>query len=215
MSDSILISNDAGNTWHKERDSLFGRDFGFYFADYKTVYSLFNTTFYKGIYRIQDSLFAFTQINNRTYSCTIKNDNNTSYNATVIVAKNDSVYYQYSIVIVNGTAFTVTLPKDVPSGNGYSIKVIPTDTLQYSTIQSSSFTINKDSTGVGIVNQEQSQNYIVQGNRIIVKGNEEVAIYSLLGQKLYSVSNSEISLPTGFYIIKCNNTIQKVVIIKP
>ena len=73
----------------------------------------------------------------------------------------------------------------------------------------------KDTTDVAIINHEQTQNYIIQGNRILVKGSEEVVIYSLLGQKLYSASNSEICLPTGFYLVKCNNITQKVVIIKP
>ena len=212
--DSILISKDNGNTWIKEYFPSMGE---LAFGDRNTVYSFnsITTEIFKGIFQIQDSLTSLTQINNRSYSCTIKNDNNTSYNAKIILMRNDSIYYQYTQLIVNGTAFTITIPTTIPSGTGYTFKILPTDTIQYSTIQSSSFTIVKDTTDVAIINHEQAQNYIIQGNRILVKGSEEVVIYSLLGQKLYSVSNSEISLPTGFYLVKCNNITQKVVIIKP
>ena len=206
--DSILISKDNGNTWIKQSFPSMGQ---LAFGDRNTVYSL-TTGIFKGVFQIQDSITSFSQTNNRSYSCTIKNDNNTSYNAKIIVMKNDSIYYQYTQLIVNGIPFTINIPTTIPSGTGYTFKILPTDTIQYSTIQSSSFTIVKDTTDVAIINHEQAQNYIIQGNRILIKGSDEVVIYSLLGQKLYSVSNSEISLPTGFYLVKCNNVIQKVVI---
>jgi hypothetical protein len=115
--------------------------------------------------------------------------------------KNDSVYYQSSVTIQSGTAFTITIPSSIAAGSGYSIKVIPTDTITYAPAQSSVFSI---ATAVPIIGNSPVIRVV---DKSIVCDCTNFTVYNYLGQKMYPTN-----LPIGFYFVQVGNSVQKVII---
>jgi photosystem II stability/assembly factor-like uncharacterized protein len=196
--DSLLISKDGGNTWKNE---YFPSPGGFFvYENPKTVYTLSNNCLYKGIIQTPTTL-SLTQTGNRTVSCTVVTNPPSSFPASIVLMKNDSVFYQSSVTIQTGSAFIITLPESIAAGTGYIIKIIPTDTISYAPAQSSVFSIT---TGAPIISNSPVVRVV---DKSIVCDCTNFTVYNYLGQKMYPTN-----LPIGFYFVKVGNSVQKVII---
>jgi photosystem II stability/assembly factor-like uncharacterized protein len=202
--DSILISNDGGNTWKSSPDSTFGSNFSF--GNWNTVYS-FVSGINKGVYKSQTTSSQFNQIDNQTLSCTITNDANENYSASVLLIMNsfDTIVINKNILINNGTPLTIKIPNTVQVGTSYKIVVQPTDTIAFSSVVSQTFIL----TDIGIVENEKALTIKVVG-QVIVCNCSNLEIFNTLGQRM----QNDAELPVGIYIVKYNNLTQKI-IIKP
>jgi len=79
--DSILISKDCGNSWIKEYFPSMGE---LSFGDRNTIYALTNNI-YKGVFKSQTTSSKFTQTDSQTLSCTITNDADSNYPASILL----------------------------------------------------------------------------------------------------------------------------------
>ena len=201
--DSIYYSKDNGNTWKSEK--YWAGTYDLCFSTTQIAYSIGENSIYKAWFA---SNLAITNIkeNDKTLSMTLSTtDGAISINATIYLLNsiNDTVY-SISKVINTNFPFSITLPEILPNGT-YSIEIVPDDTLLYNKTQSQAFTIT--TTNTAIVENTIPLLIKVIGNRIECNCiNYE--IYNTLGQRMQN--NTE--LPTGIYIVKCNNIIQKVII---
>jgi photosystem II stability/assembly factor-like uncharacterized protein len=207
--DSILISKDYGNTWQKYLDSVITGEFSF--DDANNIYSI-NTlstanAIYKGVFPTSNQISTFVQINNNSYKCIISNETNSNYTSTIelINSSNQITVLNVNMLIVSGTSFIINIPLSVQVGSGYKIRIVPNDTLSYSTVESSTFSIL-----TGIEEKTIITPIIKVTDNTIYCDCENYSVFNTLGQQM----QKGIELPTGIYIIKCEETIKKV-IIKP
>lgn len=73
------------------------------------------------------------------------------------------------------------------------------------------FSIFTDNTGVESIDIDNN-NIVVNGNEININGNRYIEVYNISGKLVYAGNNTNISVPAGIYIVKANNTINKVII---
>jgi len=198
MKDTVIISKDGGNTWTKTYYPTVGTQLSF--GDSHTLYSI-NQGIFRGVIQTPTTISQLIQTANRTLSCTVVNDDKSSFPATVVLLRNDSVYYQSSVVIESGTSFTINILASIAAGTGYSIKIIPTDSTQYTTAESSVFAIT-----TGIAELNNSHIIRVVGNSILCDCKDFI-VYNYLGQKLYPTN-----LPVGIYFVKVGDSVQKVLV---
>ena len=139
VTDSILISKDGGNTWKSTQDSAFS---GVSFGNRNTVYSLIGGIS-KGIFKSQTTSSKFTQIDKQTLLCTITNDANEGYYASILLINDmlDTTVINKNIFIDNGKPLSIKIPNTIQIGTEYKIVVQPIDTIAYSTVESQSFTV--------------------------------------------------------------------------
>jgi photosystem II stability/assembly factor-like uncharacterized protein len=198
--DSVLFTEDGGNTWKKNRDNLFGY---VAFPIPNIAYNLMDYHVYKKIYKDSLSISSFQK--NTTYSYNLIVKSNSSVINSTIYLVNDlgDTIYTVKKDIKNNSEFLITLPSTIPDGT-YSMIIIPDDTFLYNIVKSQTFLIS--TTGSSIVESEKSIIIKVVDNTIICNY-QKIEIYNCLGQR---VVNS--NLPSGIYYVKYNNTIQKIAI---
>jgi len=203
--DTIIYSQDGGETWAKDTNFIQGQVFVFPQPNIGYLIQPYNI--FKTVMQIQSIIKTFTKMSDRVYTCTITTGENSPFDARIyIVNSNNDTTYLQSTNIVSGVPFTITIPSQIPQGN-YSIKIQPTDSLLYSSVQSSVFTI--DSTKTDIVETERTPLLVrIVGNTIVCNCQTPYEIYSTLGQRMQNNS----ALPVGVYIVRCNNVVQKVII---
>jgi len=200
--DSALISNDCGMTWKKEYFPYFGQ---LTLGNKSTIYSAVGANIYKGTFKAQTNSALFTQTDSKTLSCTISNDLNENYPASIrlITSTKDTILISTNTIIKNKLPISISLPSTILVGTNYSIEVLPNDTAAYSTVKSQIFTI----TGISNVDSENMPVIRVYKNRIDCDC-VNYQLFNTLGQQIQH--NTELT--SGIYIIKCNNQIQKVLI---
>ncbi len=202
--DSIILSTDKGNTWIKEYFPSPGQ---ITFGDKNTLYSLNPKNIYRAIFKAKTTSSQFTIANNTTLSCSITNDANENYCASIlaITGLHDTIMISKNTAITNGVSFTIQIPNTIQEGTSYKIIIAPIDTMAYSMVESQTFTKTETA-----VNEIESMPIIkVIGRRILCDCND-FKIYNSLGQLM---KNND-DLPIGIYIVKCKNETQKI-IIKP
>jgi len=202
INDTLVVTHDGGNTWKKTKDSLFGKvTFPTLYSN--VCYSAFGTYVYKGVFKSQTISKQFAKIDNQTLTCTITNDANENYNASILLITNtlDTIALSANTVITSGISVSIKIPNTIQA-NTYTILIQPTDTAAFSVVQSQSFTL----TGISITETEKPLIVKVVGNRIVCDC-LNLEIYNTVGQRMQN--NSE--LPNGIYIVKCNNVSQKII----
>ena len=204
ITDSLLVSNDGGNTWESTQDSSYRWMYSF--GGKNTVYSLLNGIF-KSVIKSQTISSRFTKTDNQTIQCTITNDANEGYSASVLLITDmlDTVVINKNVFIDNGTPLSIKIPAVIQVGTIYKILIQPIDTIAYSKVESQTFTV----TGIKNLEIEKFPLIKVIENRIVCECTN-LEIYNTLGQRM----QTDTELPAGIYIVKCNN-ITKKVIIKP
>jgi len=200
--DSIYYSKNYGNTWTSQK--TWGDFYSLCFPTSQIAYSVGLNIIYKAFFA-SNLVINNVSVTNKTVTMQLTTSDVSAINASIYLLNNkgDTVY-TITKSIQNGISFSITLPETIADGT-YTVLIVPTDTLLYNKTQSQAFTIT--TTNTAIVENTIPLLIKVIGNRIECNCiNYE--IYNTLGQRMQN--NTE--LPTGIYIVKCNNIIQKVII---
>jgi hypothetical protein len=207
--DSVLVSDDGGESWKSSKDTLFGSvifpDANIaYTSDYYYFESIFRR-YYKSTIRIS----VFEQSDSVTYTIGFIADVS---GAGTLVLRNKSgeELASHTVQIHNSSEFSLALPNDIPAGEGYYYEFVPSDTLVFDRLQSPVFTVDAKPTGIGI--SPDNLQYRVVGNVLYCQC-ETASLYDLLGRKVHGQLNDGITLIPGVYVLRCGKQQQLIEII--
>ena len=211
FNDSVIVSRNNGQTWTKEYNPHPTYDITY--IDSKTAFGLDANTvtsrvLYKGIIKVQTTVEKFElSTDQTTIHCTIANEAQEDFLATIAIVKNgtDTITISENTTIVNNQEFSITVPSSITKNDSFVVIIEPNDPC-YEQSTSESFQITKTD-----LNQLEKDKHTVTviGNSITCNC-EKFEIYNTIGQRI----NKNTELQSGVYIVKCGNTIEKV-IVKP
>lgn len=193
-------SSDGGLSWNKE--DLLGECVSMSFPTSHVGYSVGS-----GIVKITypyELNASFEKINENTYSCLITCNENISYQATVALYNENTVYYEYPIDITTGETIIISIPEYVASGT-YYLSICPQDTSLYVSVQSEPFEI-KQSTAIEEVTETPC--FYIKDKSVVSTIEEDVQVFDMLGQRMLVGK----PLHDGVYMVVTKQGAQKVVV---
>ncbi|MDA3881913.1 MAG: YCF48-related protein [Bacteroidales bacterium] len=142
-----------------------------------------------------------------TVTCTIANEAQEDFLATVKIVKNgtETITVSTNTTIVNNQEFSITIPSSITKDDSFVVIIEPNDT-KYEESTSESFQITDTGTNLNQI-EKNKHTITVIGNRIICNC-EDFEIYNTIGQMVHK--NTE--LQSGTYIVKCGKTSEKIVV---